>query len=266
VLGYFQGSLDEWKLPDQGALPNSLPDNRRFSYKVRDIIETLADIGSFTELRPEYGAGIITGFIRIEGKPIGLLANDCKVLAGAIDATAAEKAGRFLRLCDAYDLPLLSLCDTPGFMVGPDSESEASVRRMSRLFVAGASVQVPWVSVILRKAYGLGAMAMSGGSLARPDCTVSWPQGEFGPMGIEGAVHLGYKKELAAEKDEEKKQALFDSLVEKMYARGSATETAAFVEIDAIIDPRETRKVVLSALSSADDKERRGDRRYVDVW
>ena len=266
VLAYFQGTLEDWTSPNQEKLAKSLPEDRKFSYKVREIITTIADVESFTELRPEYGSGIITGFIRIEGKPIGLLANDCRVLAGAIDATAAEKAGRFIRLCDAYDVPLLSLCDTPGFMVGPDSEKEASVRRMSRLFVAGASVQVPFVCVILRKAYGLGAMAMSGGSLARTDCTVSWPQGEFGPMGIEGAVHLGFKKELAAEKDEEKKQALFDKLVEAMYARGSATETAAFVEIDAIIDPRETRKVVLSALSAANGKERRGDRRYVDVW
>lgn len=266
VLGYFQGSLDDWSAPDQDALANCLPDNRRFSYKIRDIINTLADSGTYTELRPHYGSGIVTGFLRIAGKPIGLLANDCKVLAGAIDAAAAEKAGRFLQLCDAFDLPIVSLCDTPGFMVGPESENEASVRRMSRLFVAGASVTVPWVCVVLRKAYGLGAMAMSGGSLARPDCTVSWPQGEFGAMGLEGAVQLGFKKELAAEKDEEKRKALFDSLVQEMYAQGKATEAAAFVEIDAVIDPRETRDVISKALLSAAKKPRPQGRRYVDVW
>lgn len=266
VLGYFQGTKDDWEAADQESLATSLPENRRFSYKVHEIINTIADSGSFTELRPAYGSGIITGFIRIEGKPIGLLANDCKVLAGAIDAAAAEKAGRFLRLCDAHDLPLLSLCDTPGFMVGPNSEKEASVRRMSRLFVAGASVQVPWVCIILRKAYGLGAMAMSGGSLTRPDCTVSWPQGEFGAMGLEGAVQLGFKKELEAEQDEQKRQVLFDQLLDELYARGTAVEAAAFVEIDAVIDPVKTRQVVLDALLGARDKRERTDSRYIDVW
>jgi len=266
VLAYFQGATNDWEAADQETLATSLPENRRFTYKVRDIITTIADLGSFTELRPEYGRGIITGFIRIEGKPIGLLANDCKVLAGAIDAAAAEKAGRFLRLCDAHDLPLLSLCDTPGFMVGPDSESQASVRRMSRLFVAGASVQVPWVCVVLRKAYGLGAMAMSGGSLAHPDCTVTWPQGEFGAMGLEGAVHLGFKKELEAEQDESKRQELFDSLLDDLYAKGTAVETAAFVEVDAVIDPVKTRQVVLNALLAANRKGERSNTRFVDVW
>ena len=236
------------------------------SYKVRRIIACLADTDSFTELRSDYGAGIITGFIRIEGRPIGLLANDCGVLAGAIDAVAAEKASRFLRLCDAHNIPLLSLCDTPGFMVGPESESQASVRRMSRLFVAGASVQVPWVCVVLRKAYGLGAMAMCGGSLNRPDCTVAWPQGEFGAMGLEGAVNLGFKKELEAEADEDKRRALFESLVDELYAKGSAVETASFVDIDAVIDPSTTRKRIVSALQNARDKTPRTHRPFVDVW
>jgi acetyl-CoA carboxylase carboxyltransferase component len=266
VLGYFQGELADWSATDQDTLASLMPENRRLSYKVRKIIETLADVGTFVELRPKYGSGIITGFIRIEGKPVGLLANDCGVLAGAIDAAAAEKAGRFLRLCDAHNIPLLSLCDTPGFMVGPESEKQASVRRMSRLFVAGASVQVPWVCVVLRKAYGLGAMAMSGGSLSRPDCTVSWPQGEFGAMGLEGAVQLGFKKELDAETDEAKKQALFDRLVEELYAKGAATEIASFVEIDAVIDPRDTRQRIVVALQTASGQKPGSVRPYVDVW
>jgi acetyl-CoA carboxylase carboxyltransferase component len=264
VLGYFQGNTRNWSAPDQETLAELMPKNRRLSYKLRPIINTIADEDTFVELRPEYGRGIITGFIRIEGKPIGLLANDCSVLAGAIDADAAEKAGRFLRLCDAYGLPLLSLCDTPGFMVGPDSEKQASVRRMSRLFVAGASVQVPWVCVVLRKAYGLGAMAMCGGSLTRPDCTVAWPQGEFGAMGLEGAVQLGFKKELEAEKDEAKRRILFDELVDDMYTKGSAVEAAAFVEIDAVIDPADTRRRVLSGLGG--DRGARTEQAFVDVW
>ncbi len=266
LLGYFQGRIDNWDAADQNSLANALPANRRFSYKVREIINTIADVDSFTELRSLYGSGIITGFLRIEGRPMGILANDCRVQAGAIDAAAAEKAARFLQLCDAWDIPLLSLCDTPGFMVGPDSEQDAAVRRMSRLFVVGANVQVPWVCVVLRKAYGLGAMAMAGGSLTRPDYTVAWPQGEFGAMGLEGAVHLGFKKELAAEKDEASRQVLFDSLLEKLYAQGTAVEAASFVEIDAVIDPRETRQVILGALPKRVENRRRREHRFVDVW
>lgn len=266
LLGYFQGPVEDWTSNEQESLLSSLPDNRRYSYKIRDIINTLADAESFIELRPKYGSGIVTGVMRIAGRPLGVLANDSRVLAGAIDAQAAEKAGRFLQLCDAFELPVLSLCDTPGFMVGPDSEQEAAVRRMSRLFVVGASVRVPWICVVLRKAYGLGAMAMAGGSLGRPDCTVSWPHGEFGAMGLEGAVHLGFKKELDAETDAEKRQALFDSLVEKLYAQGTATEIASFVEIDAVIDPRETRQLVLKTLQAPGNRKRRDRRQFVDVW
>jgi len=266
VLGYFQGRIDTWAAAEQQTLAKALPENRRFSYKIRQIINTIADIDSFTELRSLYGSGIVTGFLRIEGRPFGILANDCRVQAGAIDAAAAEKAARFLQLCDAWEIPLLSLCDTPGFMVGPDSEQEAAVRRMSRLFVVGANVQVPWICVVLRKAYGLGAMAMAGGSLTRPDYTVAWPQGEFGAMGLEGAVHLGFKKELAAEKDPSSRQRLFDDLLEKLYAQGTAVETASFVEIDAVIDPQKTRRVIVDALPPWREKPRRHKRRFVDVW
>jgi len=266
LLGYFQGYVDNWDAPDQEPLASALPDNRRFSYKIRNIINTIADTDSFTELRPHYGSGIISGFLRIEGRPMGVIANDCRVQAGAIGAAAAEKAARFLQLCDAFDIPLLSLCDTPGFMVGPDSEQDAAVRRMSRLFVVGANVRVPWICVVIRKAYGLGAMAMSGGSLSRPDYTVAWPQGEFGAMGLEGAVELGFKKELAAEKDDASRQKLFDHLLEKQYAQGSAIEAASFVEIDAVIDPRQTRRTIVAALPPKSSGHRRKKHRYVDVW
>lgn len=266
LLGFFQGTLDTWQAHDQQDLNTCLPADRRYSYKVRDIISLLADVDSFIELRPRYGSGMITGFLRIEGRPIGVIANDCKVLAGAIDAPGAEKAARFLQLCDAFGIPLLSLCDTPGFMVGPDSEQDAAVRRMSRLFVVGASVQVPWVCLVLRKAYGLGAMAMAGGSLSRPDFSAAWPQGEFGAMGLEGAVHLGFKKELAAESDPDQRQQLFDSLLEKLYAQGTALEVASFVEIDAVIEPADSRRNILAALHAARGKKRSRGRNFVDVW
>ena len=265
LLGYFQGTQNDWQAHEQEPLNQCLPADRRFSYKIHDVISLLADVDSFIELRPHYGSGMITGFLRIEGRPIGILANDCKILAGAIDAPGAEKAARFLQLCDAFDIPLLSVCDTPGFMVGPDSEQDAAVRRMSRLFVAGASLRVPWVCLVLRKAYGLGAMAMAGGSLNVPDFTAAWPQGEFGPMGLEGAVHLGFKKELAAEDDPLKRQQLFDSLVDKMYAKGTALEVAAFVEIDAVIEPSASRRNILVALHAARNKKRARGRNFVGV-
>jgi acetyl-CoA carboxylase carboxyltransferase component len=268
LLGYFQGPVQEWRAPPQEGLREVLPRDRRFGYKVRTIIETLVDEASFVELRRVYGRSIITGFARLGGRPIGLIANDCQQLGGAIDSQAAAKAARFLQLCDAFELPVLSLTDTPGYMVGIDSEREGAVRRMSRLLVAGASISVPLVNIILRKAYGLGAMAMAGGGFTRPVYIAAWPTGECGGMGLEGAVQLGFKKELAAVADPVERQALFDQLLQKMYDRGKATEAAAFLEFDAVIDPVETRSVVIrafdSAMAAAPPRGRR--RTMVDVW
>jgi len=267
LLGTFQGCTEGWTAQDQAVLRDALPEDRRFSYKARSLIERLVDDDSFVELRRDYGSSLITGFVRIEGRPMGLLANDTKVLGGAIDAAAAEKAARFLQLLDAFDLPILSLCDTPGFMVGPDSEKEAAVRRMSRLFVVGAHVDVPWVCVFLRKGYGLGAMAMAGGSLDRPDYTASWPQGEFGAMGLEGAVRLGFKRELEAASERGERDALFNDFVGQLYEKGKATEAASFLEIDAVIDPADTRRVIVAALASARKKGPTSRRqRFVDTW
>ncbi len=266
LLGYFQGRLEDWAAVDQAGLCCALPEDRRYGYKIRPLIELLADESSFIELRQDYGGSVITGLLRVEGRPIGLLANDPRVLGGAVDAAAAEKAARFLTLLDAFDLPVLSLCDTPGFMVGPDSEREAAVRRMSRLFVVGANVDVPWICVFLRKGYGLGAMAMAGGSFERPDLTVAWPQGEFGAMGLEGAVRLGFKRELEAAAEGPEREALFKELVGRLYRQGRATEAASFLEIDAVIAPADTRRVIASALSSAGRRARSERKRFVDVW
>lgn len=249
VLAYFQGENYEWKSPSQKEITKLLPEDRRFVYDVRKIINTLADIDSFTELQKDYGSGIINGFIRIEGKPLGLICNDCKTLGGAIDAEAASKTAVFLKLCNAFNLPIVSLCDTPGFMVGPESETQAAVRKTADLFSAGAKLRVPLVTIFLRKAYGLGAMAMAGGSFVKPVYSASWPTGEFGGMGLEGAVRLGFKKELAAVKDEQDRQNLFDDLVAQAYAKGQAIEAAAYLEIDAVILPSDTRRVILQALT-----------------
>jgi acetyl-CoA carboxylase carboxyltransferase component len=208
------------------VLDNLLPADRRYSYHVRKVIEALADSASFLEVTAGFGGAIITGFMRLEGRPMGLIASDCRVLGGAIDADAAEKAARFLRLCSSHGLPVLSLCDTPGFMVGPASEEQAAVRHMC-------------------------AMAMAGGSFAEPVYTAAWPSGEFGGMGLEGAVRLGFRKELEAESDPQKREALFDSLVTTLYEKGRAVEAATHLEIDAVIVPSETRRHVSRALDLA---------------
>lgn len=251
LLSYFQGPVDDWNAVPQEPLRELIPQDRRWAYPVRRVIETIADEGSFLELQRIFGRSIITGFIRLEGRPVALLANDCQQMGGAVDAQAADKAARFLRICDAFALPVLSLTDTPGFMVGPDSEKQGAVRSMSNLFLAGASLSVPVVAIFLRKGYGLGAMAMTGGSFVRPVYAASWPTGEFGGMGLEGAVRLGFRKELEAVEDPGEREALFNQLVANAYDIGKATEAASHLEIDAVIDPSQTRAVVLRAFRSA---------------
>jgi acetyl-CoA carboxylase carboxyltransferase component len=251
LLSYFQGSVEQWQCPDQEPLRDIVPEDRRWAYPVRQIITTLADQDSFLELRRIYGRSVITGFIRLEGRAVGLIANDCQQLGGALDSESSEKAAEFLRICNEFKLPVLSLTDTPGFMVGSASEEAGAVRRMSNLFRAGASLSVPVVAIFLRKGYGLGAMAMVGGSFLDPVYTAAWPSGEFGGMGLEGAVRLGFKKELEAETDPAKRSALFDELVGRLYEIGKATEAAAHLEIDAVIDPFDTRAHVIKALAAA---------------
>ncbi|MCX2976117.1 acyl-CoA carboxylase subunit beta [Candidatus Marimicrobium litorale] len=252
LLSYFQGPIADWDVSPQNVLRDVIPQERRWGYPVRKIIETVADTGSFLELQRIYGRGIITGFIRLEGQPVALIASDCQQLGGAVDSEAAEKTARFLQICNAFSLPLLSLVDTPGFMVGPASEQQGAVRRMSSLFLAGSKLDSPLVAIFLRKGYGLGAMAMTGGSFVAPVYAASWPTGEFGGMGLEGAVRLGFRKELEAEEDPDARDALFDQLVAKMYEVGKAAEAASFLELDAVIDPADTRAAVLRALAAAD--------------
>ena len=268
LLSYFQGAVDAFDCTDQRILRHIVPQDRKRAYAVRDAIGALADKDSFIELRGGYGRGMVTGFLRLEGKPFGLIANDPFWLGGAIDAEAAEKAARFLQFSDAFDIPILSLCDTPGFMVGPESERAGAVRRCSRLFVTGASVTVPYITIVTRKGYGLGAQAMAGGDFSASSLIAAWPTGEFGPMGLEGAVRLGYRKELAEQPNEAARQALFEKLVARMYEGGKALSVAAAVEIDAVIDPAETRGWILAALRAFPGKReaRRGKRPFVDVW
>ncbi|GAA3545550.1 carboxyl transferase domain-containing protein [Amycolatopsis ultiminotia] len=248
-LGYFAGPQDGGAHADQRTLRHLVPENRLRSYAVRPVLETLFDTGSVLELRGGFGAGIVTALARIDGRPVGVLASNPEHLGGAIDGDGADKAARFLQLCQSWQIPVVSLCDTPGFMVGPDAERTATVRRFGAMFVAGARLSVPLVTVVLRKGYGLGAMAMAGGDLKTPALTVAWPSGEFGGMGLEGAVRLGYRKELEAIDDPAARRARYDELIESYYEAGKAISVASVFEVDDVIDPAETRSVLRRVLA-----------------
>jgi len=267
-LSYFQGSLENWECADQRLLRHVIPENRLRMYDVRKVIETMADTGSVLELRRGYAHGMVTAFARIEGRPVGIIANNPAHLAGAIDPPGADKASRFMQLCDAFDIPILFLCDTPGIMVGPEIEKQAMVRRASRMFVTGASVTVPMMTIVLRKGYGLGAQAMAGGSFKAPMFCISWPTGEFGGMGLEGAVKLGYRNELAAIEDPAERKRTFDEMVDRMYRHGKAVNMASHFEIDEVIDPLESRFWISRALrSTPPPPPRTGKKRpMVDTW
>ena len=263
-VGYFQGTTAEWEAPDQTALRDVVPLDRLRAYDIRTVINGLFDIGSMTELRRDFGLGMVTAFARLEGRPVGVVANNPHHLAGAIDSDGADKAARFMQLCDAHGLPIITLCDTPGMMVGPDIEASALVRHCSRLFVTGANVSVPMITIVTRKAYGLGAQAMMGGSTKAPLACLSWPTGEFGGMGLEGAVRLGYSKELAAVASDAERDALFIEMVDRMYEHGKALSVATHFEIDDVIDPADSRRWLSTLLAAAPPA--RGDRPNIDTW
>ena len=266
-LSYFQGPFEDWSCADQRRLRGIVPENRLRIYDVREVIETLADTDSVLELRRGFGPGMVTALARVEGRPLGIVANNPTHLAGAIDSNGADKAARFMQLCDAFDLPILFLCDTPGIMVGPEVEKTALVRHASRMFVTGGSLTVPFFTIVLRKAYGLGAQAMAGGSFRAPFFAVTWPTGEFGGMGLEGAVKLGYRNELAAIEDPAERTALFDQMVERSYQRGKAVNTASHFELDDVIDPMDSRHWITSALRSVPPVTRTGKKRpCIDTW
>jgi acetyl-CoA carboxylase carboxyltransferase component len=263
-LSYFQGRLPDWDAADPLLLRDALPENRVRSYDMRQVMRGVADTGTLLELRAGFGAGIFTALARIEGRPVGLMASNPAHLGGAIDADAADKAARFMQLCNAHGLPLVSLVDTPGFMVGPEIETEAQVRHVSRMFLAAAHLRVPFLALVLRKGYGLGAMAMTGGGFHAPLAIAAWPSGEFGAMGLEGAVRLGYRRELEAVPEGEPREALYRELVERQYANGRAINMAATLEIDAVIDPAETHRWLAQGLASGTVTPRRPA--AIDAW
>jgi acetyl-CoA carboxylase carboxyltransferase component/biotin carboxyl carrier protein len=267
-LSYFQGPVDDWACADQRQLRRAIPENRVRVYDIRKVIELLADTGSVLELRPRFGRAMVTAFIRIEGRPVGVFANNPQHLGGAIDSDASDKAARFLQVCEAFDIPVLSLSDTPGNMVGPEAEKTGLIRHCSRLFVIGANLTVPIFSVILRKSYGLGAIAMTGGSYQAAMFCVSWPTGEFAGMGLEGAVKLGYRNELAAIADPAERRERFDAMVAAAYDGAKALSIAAGTQLDAVIDPAETRRWIVAGLTSLPPVPERTAKKlpWIDAW
>jgi len=249
-LSYFQGSVTEWDCADQRQLRHSIPENRLRVYDIRAVIDILADTDSVLELRRDYALGMITALARIEGHPVGIVANNPQYLAGAITSDGANKAAHFMELCNTFGVPILVLCDTPGFMVGPESEEEGMVKTAGQLFTIGAQLTVPLITIALRKCYGLGAIAMSGGSLKVPFLTVAWPSGEFGTMGLEGFVRLGYRRELEAVDDPDERQALYEKLLAQLYEQGKAISIASYFEIDDVIDPMLSRDLIVKSLRS----------------
>ena len=269
LVSYFQGTLDEWTAPDDSALRDVVPERRRRAYDVHAAIDGIADAGSVTYLREEFARPMVTALARIEGRAVGVIANNPIHLAGAITSDGADKAARFMGLCDAFGLPIVSLIDTPGMMVGPDAEATALVRHCSRLFTVGASLRVPLVAVILRKAYGLGAQAMAAGSLHEPLLTVGWPTAELGAMGLEGAVKLGFRRELEAIADEAERAERLEQMVAHAHDHAKALNAATLFEIDDVIDPADTRRVIASTLAAADlgvSWRERPPARIVDNW
>ncbi len=266
-ISYFQGPLSSWQAGDQNKLRSAIPESRKRAYNVRNVIKALADTDTFLELKPKFGPCMVTGLIRIEGHPFGVNANNPMHMAGAIEAEGADKAARLMMLCNAHGLPILSLCDTPGFMVGPEVEKRAQVRHVCRMFVVGSHVTVPYFTVVLRRGYGLGVMAMARGGFHESFFTASWPSGEFGGMGLEGAVRAGFRRELAAIEDPQKREELYEFLVAQLYERGKAINMAAHLEIDAVIDPAQTRQWIMRGLKSAPARDPgQTGHTFVDPW
>jgi acetyl-CoA carboxylase carboxyltransferase component len=266
LLAYFQGVTAPGPEADQAALREIVPERERRAYAVAPVIETLADTGSVTFLRERFAPEIVTALGRVEGRPLGFLANDSRHTAGAITSDASDKAARFLQLCDSFGLPVVSLIDTPGFMVGPEAEATGLVRHASRLLLGGAALRVPLIAVILRRGYGLGAQAMAGGSLHEPLLTVAWPMAHLGPMGLEGAVRLALRKELEAIEDEGEREQRVRDLTAQAELNAKALNAATLFELDDVIDPAETRSLIASTLAAAAGAKPEHGRRFVDAW
>jgi acetyl-CoA carboxylase carboxyltransferase component len=267
-ISYFQGKLASWEAHDQRRLRHVVPENRLRLYNMRDVLEIIADRGSVLEIRPKFGVGIITALMRVEGRPMGVIANNPHHLAGAVDSPGADKGARFLQLCDAFDIPVLSLIDCPGIMVGPEVERTALVRHCTRLFNVGANITTPLFSVVVRKAYGLGAQAMLGAGSLVGFFSIAWPTAEFAGMNIEGSVKLGYRKELMAIDDPQARRQEFDRRTAAAYENAKAVNAVTGGGIDDVIDPADTRRWIVNSLKRLPPALPRTEKKYpyIDPW
>ncbi len=268
VLALLGGEVVPAQAPARApeTLRAALPANRSAVFEPAALLAAVVDADSLLELRPGFGRGLLTALARIEGRPVALLASRPQPLGGALDAPACDKLARFQQLADAHGLPLLSFIDCPGFMVGPDSERMAMLRHAGRVFVGGAALRVPRLAVVLRRGFGLGAMALAGGHFHVPLAICAWPGAEFGAMGLEGAVRLGYRKELEAAPDEAAREALYQRLLAEARDKGAALNMASHLEIDDVIDPAETRDWLARHLRAAAATPLPPRRPFVDAW
>jgi acetyl-CoA carboxylase carboxyltransferase component len=265
LLGLYQGAVKDAGALDQSSLRDAIPAGRHAVFDPRIIVRTLADLDSTIELRAEFGPGVVTMLARLAGFPVAIAATNPRHLGGALDLAGCDKLARFMQLADAAGWPLITLIDTPGFMVGPASEATGMLRHAGRVFVTAASLRVPVVSVVLRRGFGLGAMAFAAGQFHAPVATAAWPAAEFGAMGLEGAVRLGFRKELEAAAEHER-DALFDRLLTQSRERGRALNMASHLEIDDVIDPAETRDWLIRVLATARREPLPPRRHFVDTW
>ena len=266
LLGFFRGGATPGRAPAQEPLRELVPERRRRAFDSRPVVTTLADADSVVFLREQFAPEMVTALGRVDGRTVGFIANNSMYMAGAITSDGADKAARFLQLCDAFELPVVSLVDTPGMMVGPEGEATGLVRHTSRLLVAGAALRVPFVAVVMRRGFGLGAQAMVGGSLHEPLLTVAWPAAELGPMGLEGAIRLGFRKELETIEDEEERNRRVRELLELAEQNAKAVNAATLFEIDDVIDPADTRAAISATIAAAEAHPPRPHGSFVDTW
>jgi acetyl-CoA carboxylase carboxyltransferase component len=248
-LSYLPSSV--WEVPPlvepeddperrEEALLSIVPKNRKKVYDMRRILDLVLDVGSFFEIAPYFGPSLITGLARLDGIPVGVMANDPSFLAGAIDAAAAEKMTRFVDLCDTFRLPVVNFVDNPGFLVGKDAETQGTIRKGVRALAAVYQATTPWCSIIVRKAFGVAGAGHANHTRSSP--RYAWPSGEWGSLPIEGGVEAAYKRQLQAADDPD---ALRAELEEKLASLRDPILTAEAFGVEEIIDPRDTRPILI---------------------
>lgn len=260
-LSFFPQNFDEpapahsHSTPDliDDSILELIPDNNRKPYDMKKVLEKIADHGKFFEIKPKFAANIITAFARIGGKSVGILANQPSVMGGVLDVNSADKAARFMNLCDAFNIPLLFLQDVPGFMVGSKVEKEGIIRHGAKMLYAVSRATVPKITIVLRKGYGAGYYVMCGKGF-QPDAIAAWPSAEISLMGADGAVNIIFRKEIESSPMPDVTRS---KLVEEYSKKISVDIAAQGAFIDDVIDPRHTRRFIYDALVLCENKKQK---------